>query len=273
MSEQNTIRYHIGMAVTDIIAEPLVEWFKTNKNVDVTKEEIASALGIVWQSRPQPTMVRNPVTSIPNYAGAPVPIAPLKQQTKRPRRKQPEDTKPKCEYEYQRGNNQGKKCGRAVAGEGTPGGDKYCKLCLKKGKVKEELTKGTFNKDIVAKPKIKGNVHVISNENQTDRQLDVLTYKFRSGYYYHTDTKFVLQTLNDNTGVVIGVDDNNDGNIRPLSKEEEDTALKLYLSIAEIATTTDSNNHKSDDDNEPFDTNTDLDKEMDKDLDSEIPLI
>lgn len=236
MSDQNTVKYHIGLAVTELFSEHISDWLKKNKKVEVTKEELFEACGYPMPTRPQPTMVRNPIpTAMPTYAGAPIPITPAKQQAKRTRRKATDDNKAKCEYEYQRGNNFGKTCGRPVAGENEPGGDRYCKACLKKGKVKEELNKGTFNKDIISKPKIKGEINVLPNDNKAERQVDVIHYKHRLDCFYNTETKYVLQTIDNAGAVVLGIDEQHDGQMRSLNKDEEDIAVSQGFTIASLA--------------------------------------
>ena len=102
--------------------------------------------------------------NIPNYYSGTGVTTPKKKGGRT--KKVTDPNLPICSYVMARGKSAGQQCNNQVVGDGTTvGGDKYCKACLKKAAVKQELEKSP-SKLTVQPPVLPGSVVEFPEEKE-----------------------------------------------------------------------------------------------------------
>jgi hypothetical protein len=256
-----TLKNVFSTTITDFfvnqVASQLSEWLQNNKDVDVTAEELCSAFGLTYTPRtnmaglPQSASMPTQMPNLPGYfqgTGA-SPAAEGKSGKGSGRgggggRKKaaPADPNgPKCIYSFQRGNKKGGVCGDAVAGPGTPGGDEYCKNCLKKKTVQTRVTTGSGGRSTVQPPVVpNGMVSVNDDDDEdedgdvntgTDNTINVVPIQGSSNMFKELNHGFILRQEHDGTVVALAVEEN--GVQRNLTADEKKTAQSLGLSFVD----------------------------------------
>lgn len=228
------------------VASQLSEWLKSNKDLDVSPEEICSAFDIAYTPRatmaglPQSANMPTQMPNLPGYfAGTGASPAPGGKGSGRGggRKKAPVDPNaPKCTYTFQRGNKKGENCDEPVAGSGVPGGDKYCKNCLKKKTVQNRVASGSSDRSTVQPPTVPNGMVSVPDQEPADggdNTINVVPIP-GSDLYKEVNNNFILRQDPDGTVVALSVEEN--GIQRDLTADEKKTAQILGLSFVDSPT-------------------------------------
>ena len=231
------------------VANHLCEWLQNNKEVEVTPEELCSAFGCAYTPRvamaglPQSANMPTQMPNLPGYfAGTGASPAPSAGKSGKGggRKKAPVDPNgPKCVYAFQRGNKKGEVCGEPVAGPGQPGGEMYCKNCLKKKTVSAKVATGSSGRSTVHPPSVPGGMVSIPDDDDdeengaTDNTLNVIPIQGNPGMFKELNHGFIVRQEHDGTIVALYVEDN--GVQRNLTADEKRTAQVLGLSFLDDA--------------------------------------
>lgn len=214
----------------------LVNWLKTNRQVEVTVEELMSALQIPVQKGSVPTVsVGMNATKYPDFLrGTGTSLVPdSKNKSSRGRKKAEAVQGPPCQYEFKR-TREGEKCGKAT--EPHPDGLPYCNACRKKAGVKAEIARKMSGAN--ATPPTRPTIN--QNEGESDGEGVLINLEDhpegKQGYYIEPTTGFVLQILPDKKAVAVSicVGRRPDGKVieRELTEEEIKKASSMgFLTI------------------------------------------
>ena len=186
------------------IIEPLVDWLRNTKGVEVTADEIVQALNIPATPRFQTS-----------YSAVPPPLKGA--VTSKPRapstKKIVDPNATPCVYVFTRGKNKGETCGNP-----SVPGTNLCSACSTKTSANKYKTMPVAPRPITAT--------VASTSTSTSAAVDVEPYGDK---YLDRLANLILDKQPDGTMVATGVLDGNQE--RPLTKEEEDAALDRGISL------------------------------------------
>lgn len=236
----NTLTDSLTTSISDFyinhVSAHLSDWLKTNKDCECTPEELCGAFGLAYTPRanmaglPQAANMATQMPNIPGYlAGTGASPAPRKGGG---RKKAPADPNaPKCIYTFQRGDKKGQSCGLAVAQNGEPGGEDYCKGCLKKKTVQAKIKSGSSERSTVQPPVVPGGMVPVPEQEQSGggNTIKAVPIEGQPGMYKDLDTGFILQQRPDESIVAIAMEEN--GGQRPLTDDEKKAAQLRGLSI------------------------------------------
>lgn len=224
----NSVKFDLGVLIGDLLANHLSGWLCRDKGVSVTPEEILDALNLPVNRKIIPSKNSTPMV-VPSYFKGPGSKSGGKSGS---RSKNNTQNDAKCTYTFTRGVSRGTQCGKVTAGPSIPGGEKFCKACLRKQAVKEHLSTGNDEMDTVLPPTLDNNTSISeSNESEKGITLKVIRYTFKENHFYLPEQKFVIKPLSNHEHVVIGCDYDNDGTITPLTEEEEKIAINMSLCV------------------------------------------
>lgn len=252
--KENTLKDVFSTTVTDCfvnqVATQLSDWLKVTKSVDVSREDICSAFHVPCATRPvmaglpQAASMPTQMPNIPSYfQGTGVNVgsggSPAPRSTRGGRKKvQVDPNAPKCDYLFQRGDKKGQKCGAPVSQDESGVVQKYCKNCLKKKTVQNEVGQRASDKNTVAPPKLPGDVSVDDTQSESESGgLNAIAVEGYDDLFKIVEHGFLVRRLPDGSLVAIAVEVN--GVQRGLSADESRTALNLGLSLS------DDNSHSS----------------------------
>lgn len=211
----------------------LSTWLSENKEVEISPEELCVAFEVPYKPQtpgvPGGTGIVTQMPNLPNYYSGTGVTTPKK---KGGRAKKTHDPNlPPCSYVMARGKSAGQQCTNPIVGDGTtPGGDKYCKACLKKAAVKQELQKSP-SKTTVEAPTLPGSVVEVPEEKATkEEELSVIAIDGEEGLYRETTHGFIVQAdPTDGSIIALSIDDN--GNRRDLRHDEQQIALGMGMRV------------------------------------------
>ena len=212
----------------------LSNWLREHKDVEVSSEELCTAFEVPFKSPQTPagaqvSTITPTMPNLPNYYSGTGVTTPKKRGG---RTKKNADTNlATCSYVMTRGQNPGKQCSNQVVGDNvTPGGDKYCKVCLKKASVKSALD-GTSSKSTVQPAVLPGStVEVPANLEAQKNELQVMPIPGQDGKYREMNHGFIVEQGADGSITAIAVDDN--GTHRDLLPNERKTAISMGIEVA-----------------------------------------
>ena len=223
----------VATMLANSIVTPLVLWLDQSKGLKVTSDEIFAALNIPLPSRtpgyPQVGTVPIQMPNIPAYLkGSTVAAKP---QT-RGRKKgsittATVTTSVPCIYLFQRGGRVGEMCGQP-----SVAGTNFCRNCLKKSKVKQELAKQGSGDSPTTIP-LTSDIDTIPVTSMVpNNEVEVVAYDGHPGLYLDQKQNFILQQLADGTIVALR-SLQPDGIERPLTEAEKLTATKIGFAVPE----------------------------------------
>lgn len=262
---------NVNLSLISTVLTPLSNWLSTNPK-DTSVSSMLSILRIPIPSKlfptgpagPTPTPTQhssvhqsnnigqvghypppNSSMNITNFLKTVGTISPAGEKKRAPTKAKPPTKSKKiepstdsaskpCIYQYQRGNHPGEYCGRP-----TVNGTDYCKICIKKKGVENQLNKTstmptTSSVQTVMTPPLGVTVvpnTMISNNppksTQEPPELDVEEIPDRPGYYLEQTYKFIIHQLPDETAVALKVKEGNSE--RDLTDKEKDFANKMGL--------------------------------------------
>jgi len=207
------------------VSTHLSEWLKENKDFEITPEELCTALDVPFFYYPE---IRSKNTRNLNNLFDGTGISGGKRRSGR-QKIIPDPNAPKCKYVFKRGNRKNKICKQPcdISDKSIVGSDKYCKSCLKKTAVKEELKKDDNNK--VLPPKDPHST-VSSGYEETEETLEVDVIALPGGRTIEPVNNFILVKEEDD---VIAVSKMDEGVERELSPEEKNIASMCGYSYIE----------------------------------------
>ncbi len=199
----STLKDVFSTTITDFfvnqVATHLSEWLKANKSVDVSAQDICGAFNVPFTPRtmmaglPQSANMPTQMPNLPGYfhgTGA----SPARRGG---RKKAPVDPNaPKCVYQFQRGNKKGQVCAEAVANNGAPGSDQYCKNCLKKKTVQNRINSGSAGRSTVQPPVVPGGMVPVPNQQPTvasDNTINVVPIPGHPDMFKDVNHGFILK--------------------------------------------------------------------------------
>ncbi len=236
---KNSLETTLKTFITDY-SEHLSQWLGSNKNVEVSAEEICAAFDCPCPSSSSlsarrqsgvgvsagvggPSGSGSVGTQMPNYFSDQSP-AGRKSTTTRKRNTDP--NAPKCSYVISRGAKSGQTCPKTVAGTSERGGDKYCKDCLKKTSVASELSGETTS--VVQPSVLPGSEVSVTESSVKSSNISAVPLENEDGMYRELNHNFIFQQ-SDSSYVVLSVQD--DDTRRPLTVEEEKIAKDLGFEV------------------------------------------
>lgn len=239
MATTTNLKDVFSTTVTDCfvnqVASHLSEWLKTNKSVDVSTQDLCSAFNVPYTPRsamaglPQSAQMGTQMPQVPGYysgTGGPSPAR------KGGRKKAPVDPNaPRCIYKFQRGAKKGETCDEVVVGDDQPGGDSYCKSCIKKKTVQNKITSGTGGKSTVQPPVVPGGMVPVPDQEPSgsdSMSIDAVPLG-PDGMYRDVNNGYIIKAYPDGTLVALSIEDN--GVQRPLTDDERKKAQTMGLSV------------------------------------------
>lgn len=263
MSETNTYKNYFNSALSEVIITGVLkrvsECAQQFKGVSINVDEM-----LLWLDAPAPlanSTVKPPPTaapmiqmqmpnmgqSLPSYlrgTGAVTPTGNKKGQgtgSGRGRKKAvvtstaPDPELPPCKYVFQRGDRKGHLCGEPS----EPNGSGYCKACLKKQSVKNDITQkpGSSPNDSSSQNQTIPDGMLISapiENNTTDSSelsLEVISDPERPGFFIEQSKGFIIQQLPDGTAVAFAIADGQSE--RDLTNDERELALAMGLALSD----------------------------------------
>ncbi len=229
---ENNVRSMVN-SVMAAYCEQLSSWLHDNKDVEVSSEELCAAFELTFKSPQTPagaqvSTITPTMPSLPNYYSGTA-VATPKKRGGRTKKVVNEDL-PKCAYILTRGREPGKQCGNQVVGDNvTLGGDRYCKICLKKASVKATLD-GSSSKSTVQPAVLPGStVEIPSNVENQKNELQVVAIPGQEGKYRETNHGFIVEVGEDGGITAVAIDDDN--HHRELRPHERQIALSLGINV------------------------------------------
>jgi len=243
-TNMNTFVNSCAGYVHTYILGPIVQHL-TAKGVQVSVEELAGVLQLPTARSPA---VQTPAIPAMAFGGAVPQMAPAVAPTNNSR-KTTATTAPvagrTCMYQFKRGENKGKYCGKATA----PGSD-FCNSCLK--------TRKNLTKDMAAVGAVPGTapgmgaipgmaglppgygapVPAVPPTNSTPAQggkLSVIPYDEDRGLYRDPTHNFIVYEVSSGVVAVLGRLSEADNKIVPLTQQEQQTAQGIGLVLGEGA--------------------------------------
>ena len=217
----------------------LCDWLRTNKGVECTPQELCCAFGVTYT--PRATMAglpqaANMTPQMPNVGYMTGVSASPRKATGGGRKKTPADPNgPKCSYQFQRGDKKGQVCGLPVANNGEPGGDQYCKQCLKKKTVQTNVKPGAGggSKKMVPPPMAPGGMVSVPDQEQggDNNTIKAVPIEGHPGMFKDLETGFILKQEQDGSIIALGVDTGNSQ--RPLTHDEKRQAHARGLGVVD----------------------------------------
>lgn len=237
-----TLKDVFSTTVTDCfvnqVATHLSSWLKTNKAVEVSTQELCSAFNVEYT--PRPTMAGLPqganlptqMPSVPGYyagTGGPSPAR------RGGRRKAPVDPNaPKCKYVFQRGNKKGNPCHDPVIGDGQPGGNDYCKACIRKKTVQNRIQGGGSGKSTVKAPSMPNGMVAVPEQPASggdSNSINALPIPGQPNMFRDVDNGYIIQSCSDGTLIALAMEEN--GVQRGLTADERKRAQMMGMSLME----------------------------------------
>jgi hypothetical protein len=197
----------IANLTRSVIVEPLVDWLRNTKGVEVTVEEIIQALNIPATPRFQT-----------NYSAVPLPLKGA--VASKPRASSSKNivdpNATPCVYVFTRGKNKGETCGQP-----SVPGTNLCPTCSTK-------TSANKYKTMMVAPRsaVLPTVPTTTPTKASSVPIDVEPYGDK---YLDRQANLILEKQPDGTMVATGVLENNQE--RCLTKEEEDAAIDRGISL------------------------------------------
>lgn len=232
---ETSLKFDLSMIIAEKVSSHLCPWLIKHKNIEITVEELVTALGLPFAALSNKSAPVKTATSVPAYfkeTGKTKSKPGTKTKTKS-KPKPSGDTITKCSYTFTRGQHVGDQCGKPVAGGNQKGADKFCKNCLTKKAVMETLENGESEKDLVKPPSIKSATPVVNNNDDQMVEIKVENYRDdRPGFMFFGEYGFVIKYAASNEPVVLGTDPTRSGTWKPLSKDEEQKAIDMGLYVA-----------------------------------------
>lgn len=235
-SVKNILEDNLRGVVQNVVSgysNQLSNWLREHKDVEITAEEICTAFEVPFKTpqtpgAPSGAQITTIMPNLPNYYAGTGVTTPKKKGGRG--KKVVDNNLPMCSYVMARGLNQGKQCPNPVVGDGvTQGGDKYCKICLKKAAVKSSL-EGTSSKSVVAPPVLPGStVEIPSNVSSKNDELQVLAMPDHPGRFREVQHGFIVEQNSDGSITAIAIDDN--GVHRDLRPNERAIALNMGINV------------------------------------------
>ena len=209
---------HVGSFVEICILPHIIEWYKQNKGAHATSSELMSALTIPIVKQ---TQVQTGMQNLPNFIASKTPIK--KGSTRLNKKKNmniPDPNCVPCIYVFQRGDKKDQPCGMSSV-ENTS----YCKDCIKKKSVRDQLNKTGVTVDNSSKGF--GTTFVAPQHAQ--RELSVIPIPNRPGFYEEQEFHFIVEQLSDHTIVALSVKEGKSE--RPLTEQEKEIAKSRGMAI------------------------------------------
>lgn len=243
MSESSLQSFSTGVAsyLSSCIFPSIVQGLG-NRNISVTVDELLQMTSV--PSR-QPAVIQQ--SSVPSMAfGGAVPMM-ASSTTATNARKTTATTAPiagrSCMYQYKRGENKSKYCGKATA----PGMD-YCAACLKSRKnIQKEVSAGPVAGAAPGMGAIPGMAGLpsgysapVSSANDSASQggqLSVVPYDENKGLFREPNHQFIVYQISPGKIAVLGRLSDDDNQIVPLNLQEQATAQAIGLMLSPDATT------------------------------------
>lgn len=231
-SIKSTIEEQIKNSVEAILCEysnQLSDWFNENKNVEITGEEIREAFNVTMKTPSTPNHTTGIATVMPNLpgylAGAPTP----KKRGGRTK-KEVDPNASQCEYVKTKGKDPGSQCANKALGDGSLGADRFCKQCLKKASVKNQL-EGDGAKSTVKAPNLPGSsVKVETEPEETSSELQAMAIPGRDGVFREATHGFIVEPAEDGNIVAIAICPEGEDE-RPLNDTERQIAQNMGMQI------------------------------------------
>lgn len=216
------------------LSHQLSEWLREKKDVDVSPEEICSALEVPYRPPTTPSFNSgvSVQTQLPNYyAGT---VSPAKKRGGRTK-KSNDPAGPKCEYTLSRGKSVGQPCGQPSLNDGvTLGNDRFCKACLKKAAV-QKLLESPENKSTVQPPILPGSSVAVQEETPKSDEISVVAIEGRDGWFRETTYGFIIEQTAGGDIIAHEVEDDQ-GNPRKLNEADRKLALSRGFQVLNIET-------------------------------------
>ena len=220
------------------VASHLSTWLKENKDVDITPEEISEAFDIPYTPKPtfaglpQAGNIQTQMPNFPRHHG----VSPSKKSERKKKAQAADPNVPRCIYRFQRGRKEGTVCGEPVAQTNEPGGDKYCRTCIKKKTVTNILERKNNSVDTVKAPEIPNNaVPAVDVEPDNDENtISAIPIPGHEGMYKDVNNGFILKEYEGGTIVALAMEEN--GVQRPLTADERAKAQYLGMSLLDSPT-------------------------------------
>lgn len=236
-STSNTLSSSFSETVTSffsrLVADRLSKWLKNDKNIDISSEEICQQFEMEFtptpliSGLPHGVNIGTQMPNIPNYMTGT--SASPKRRGGRKKKAPVDPNGPKCQYKFIRGDNIGKICEKPVLNNGNPGSDRYCKDCIGKKTVKDEIKQSHSESKSTVKPPVVpgGMVSVVEQEDESNNTLDAESTD-KEGFYREKTHGFIVQ---DKSGSIYSdqIDDN--GTWRPLTQDERKLARVMGIKV------------------------------------------
>jgi hypothetical protein len=229
----------------DHVSTHLSEWLKENKDLEVTPKEICGAFEVEYNPRPtmsglpQSAHMTTQMPQVPGYYHGTGGPSPSKRGGGGRKKAAPaaavDPNGPKCKYTFQRGGKKGTECGEPCAGDDQPGGNEYCKTCIKKKTVMNRVQTGSNGKSTVNPPTIPGGTVQIPDEEDDDNNNNTINAipieGEEEGMFRDTDNGFIIKSQDDGNIIALAMEDENGR--RPLTADERKKAQKMGLAVLE----------------------------------------
>jgi len=211
---EDSLMGHFSSLLPAVILPVVVEYYREQKGVESTVEELMNHLDIT-----------------PSDASALIP--PVVKSTSRSKNasqgSEALQEKPKpgegCVYMFVRGNNKGKYCGKTCYPTLN-----YCKWCKGKKEAQKEIKKDGTNSGLRQKSlsdkRSEGSSTGSSKREESDT-LDVHMHPRLQDHYLYAETNFILKEQDEEVYVIARQDE--DGFLHTLTDEEKLYARKLKL--------------------------------------------
>ena len=211
MTTTSTQRFtmNVGSFLARDILGPLVEWLRTNKNIELTVDECVKALDL-------PALAPVAQASMPTLPGLQSPVAKASPQ-RTPAKKAPTPGDgPGCPYSFSRGQYKGQICGAKVAP-----GETYCNACKKK-KIVGGSPGTTAPSGASSAPGLKGTTTKVQ-----PKTLDVVELPEKD-WYKDINNNFIVRRMPDGKIMALAVEDK--GTYRHLNDAEKAVATQYQPS-------------------------------------------
>jgi len=212
-SFEDSLMGHISSLLSTVILPSVVDYYKNEKGLESSVEDLINYLKITPSNALIPPVVKSTSRSKKSS------------QTSEALEEKPQPGEG-CVYMFVRGNNKGKYCGKTC----FPGLN-YCKWCKGKKEAIKDMMRGgkgsSVSKKTSSERKRNSGSAESSSKQEEDDILNVHNYVNMEDHFIHPETNFIIKEQDDVFYVI--AKEAEDGQLYTLTDEEKISAKKLKL--------------------------------------------
>lgn len=212
---EDSLMGHISSLLSAVIMPAVVDYYKEQKGVECSVDELMHHLDITPSS---PSALIPPVVKSTSRSKGDSQNSEALQEKPKPGQG--------CVYMFVRGNNKGKYCGKTC----FPGLN-YCKWCKGKKEAQKDIKNGGVNSSLRQKSSSdkrgEGSSTGSSKKQESSDTLNVHQHPVLEDHYIYEETNFILKEQDDVVYVIARQDE--EGFLHTLTDEEKLYSKKLKL--------------------------------------------